>query len=665
MPADAAADALWTTILGPEAAEAPVAATLLQRAWYDADARGDEALAWMAASAALLAIATDFADFRGLPTWIERYERGARAAPALPREIDRLRVAAARVALPTLDHRYDLRDPALLATAEGLFDALRDGRWPAGNEHALLAKVLYDVYTLNYEQARCERIAALVGAGLRSADPLWQLRFWGPVHAALAFWGHAAAAEATRRHIAALAAASPHAGAAWALALIELQLALGGSDGAAIERAAAQVDALRLRVNPGLQPRGLHALAKVQMQRGRPAAALERLDLVLQLCEDFAVPERDRGVYHELRAQALAALGRWDEAVAVVDALRQHQTGTQGQIAEAIAESLRTGAAWQRGSADAAERSCALLRRAAPFGWQRFLPYHGELAARICDAGLAAGVEVEFAQATVRARRLRPPEPWRADWPWRLRLRVLGPLQVERDGARLATGAKAQKKPLELLALLAAHGGRPLEVEAVIDSLWPSLEANAPRASLDMAVSRLRKLLDLPDAVQLAEGRLALDAAQVWTDVGAFEALAARVEAADAGDGGDGGDAAAVDALLECVRGPLLEGQALDGALRTRRLLLLQRFAALVQRSAEQRLASGDARAALRLTQRALLVDPLNEPLHRAQIAAWLALGERAEARRSFQRCEELLRGRLGLAPSAATVALAQRLDLS
>jgi DNA-binding SARP family transcriptional activator len=56
----------------------------------------------------------------------------------------------------------------------------------------------------------------------------------------------------------------------------------------------------------------------------------------------------------------------------------------------------------------------------------------------------------------------------------------------------------------------------------VMDELWRSLEAEAPHASLDMALSRLRKLLELPDAVRWVDGQLVLDAPWDWTDVAAF-----------------------------------------------------------------------------------------------------------------------------------------------
>jgi DNA-binding SARP family transcriptional activator len=91
-------------------------------------------------------------------------------------------------------------------------------------------------------------------------------------------------------------------------------------------------------------------------------------------------------------------------------------------------------------------------------------------------------VETEFVTRAIRNRRLAPTDPAREAWPWRLQLRVLGGLQVLRDGQPLSLGPKRPKKPLELLALLAAQGGRPLSHDAAIDTLWPDTEADAPKA---------------------------------------------------------------------------------------------------------------------------------------------------------------------------------------
>jgi DNA-binding SARP family transcriptional activator len=185
-------------------------------------------------------------------------------------------------------------------------------------------------------------------------------------------------------------------------------------------------------------------------------------------------------------------------------------------------------------------------------------------------------------------------------------------------------------------------------LEAVIDALWPSLDANAPRASFEMAVSRLRRLLDQPDAVRVSDGQVSLDARLVWVDVTAFEQLAGQGEAER-------------DRALALYRGPLLGDEKLDALLGQARTRLTLVHAMLVQTRAEQLLASGQGAAAIRLLQRALVQDPLDEALHRALIQAWLQQGEQAEALRAYHRCREVLAEQLGVAPAAKTRALVER----
>lgn len=232
-----------------------------------------------------------------------------------------------------------------------------------------------------------------------------------------------------------------------------------------------------------------------------------------------------------------------------------------------------------------------------------------------------------------------------------LRVHAFGPLRVLRDGQPLdGDSGKAPRKLQDLLALLAAHGGGPLRVPLVIDELWPSLDANAPRASFDMAVSRLRRLLGTPAAVRCNGERIALDPAVVWVDVAHFEALAER---AWAGDLAAYGQAAALHA------DSLLGGGPLPARLLARRQALGERLIDLALDGARRLQHAGRRAEAAQLLQRALACEPLCEPLHRALMELHLAAGERAEALRTYQRCEALLSAALGAPPAAATAQLA------
>lgn len=369
------------------------------------------------------------------------------------------------------------------------------------------------------------------------------------------------------------------------------------------------------------------------------------------------MPERDRGAYFVLRAVLLGALHRHDEAAAQLRALRPQQSGSEGEVL-AVIERLAQAVRLLDEGGDAKPLVASAMADAARLKWNRFLLPLPALAGRIAEIALDAGVEPEFVRAAVRARRLVPADPTREQWPWRLQLYAFGELRIVRDGELLRmAGAKAPRKPLALLGVLAAHGGEPLDVDALVDLLWPSLEANAPRASFEMALARLRKLLAVPAALELRDGMLGLDRGLVWCDVAAFEDIAARLEHAE------GAQASALaERAVGLYRAALLGADDLAGplkALRERHALAFKRIALAHGARLE---AGGDWRAAADHYERALARDMACEPLHRALIRAQLRLGEAAEALRSFRRCREVLPGLLGTPPGAETLALVRDL---
>ena len=68
------------------------------------------------------------------------------------------------------------------------------------------------------------------------------------------------------------------------------------------------------------------------------------------------------------------------------------------------------------------------------------------------------------------------------------------------------------------------------------DALWPDSDGDAARNALDNALHRLRKMLGGDDRVLLRQGALQLNPQRCWTDVGALEALLARLEACPTDD---------------------------------------------------------------------------------------------------------------------------------
>ena len=133
--------------------------------------------------------------------------------------------------------------------------------------------------------------------------------------------------------------------------------------------------------------------------------------------------------------------------------------------------------------------------------------------------------------------------------------------------------------------------------------VWPDAEGDDAKTSFDSNLYRLRKLLDIDGALQLAEGKLSLNPDLVWLDVWAFEA------ALDAGD---------VDAALALYRGHFLALDApLPWTLPARDRLQAQARARRARRGRGPRSAPASGRARGRCTSATLEVDNLAEAIYR------------------------------------------------
>ncbi len=282
----------------------------------------------------------------------------------------------------------------------------------------------------------------------------------------------------------------------------------------------------------------------------------------------------------------------------------------------------------------------------------------------LAELALANGIEVEHARAIVAALKLRPRSPAIDAWPWPLRLRTLGRFEVAREGAPLEVRGKAQRKPLELLKALVALGGEGVDASRLAALLWPDAEGDAAKASFDMALHRLRKLLGRDAALVLAEGKLSLDRHQCWVDVWAFERLAREA------DGGtQTADLPVADAvrlgraLLDAYPGHFLAGGEDERWAIAPRDRLRSKLVRTVLALGNRLQAARRWDAAVALYQRALELDNLAEDLYRGLMICHRELGQPAAGLQAYRRCRELLSVVLGLAPGPETEAVRRALD--
>ncbi|MFN9745358.1 MAG: BTAD domain-containing putative transcriptional regulator [Betaproteobacteria bacterium] len=213
-----------------------------------------------------------------------------------------------------------------------------------------------------------------------------------------------------------------------------------------------------------------------------------------------------------------------------------------------------------------------------------------------------------------------------------LRLRLLGGAAFSRAGGRWQ--ALSARDAL-LLARLAMEGAQARS--AMAGWLWPGVPAPRAAANLRQRLFRLRRdagalLADEGERLRLAPG-VALD---LQADDAAFEqALLAGLDAHDA----------MADGAIQ---------DWLDEARRRWQALRADRMSGAAARLES----AGQLAAALAITERLLILDPLLEHAWRRLIRLHHRRGDRAAAVAAFERCERVLKDALGLRPAPETQGL-------
>jgi DNA-binding SARP family transcriptional activator len=277
--------------------------------------------------------------------------------------------------------------------------------------------------------------------------------------------------------------------------------------------------------------------------------------------------------------------------------------------------------------------------------------------ATMCAIALEQGIEAEFARRIVEVYGMAPPPEAGPAWPWPLRIETLGRFALARREAAFSVQGKAQKKPLELLKALVAFGARNVDKQRLADALWPDAEPDAASAALDMAISRLRKLLALPEAIVLEDGKLGLNAELAWLDTWAFDR---DVEALQSALHEQRSEAVSElgEQLLGRYRGAFLDNEEPQRWMLAARDRFHNRFLRSLSEAGRYHERHERFAEAIALYERGIEVDTLAEDLYRRLMKCHLACDHPAEAARVYRRCRDMLSVQLGIPPSGETEAL-------
>lgn len=279
--------------------------------------------------------------------------------------------------------------------------------------------------------------------------------------------------------------------------------------------------------------------------------------------------------------------------------------------------------------------------------------------ARLCCTALEAGIEVDYVQELIRRRHITPETPpvEIEDWPWPVKIYTLGRFELANDGKAVRFSRKVKKRPLAMLKLLIASGGRHVREDQIIDTLWSESEGDLAHKAFGINLVRLRQLVGAEGAISYQDGLVTLDPHYCWVDVWAFERILGRAE----GVIKEGDRERAIPLMEKAIalyKGTFLaDSQDYEWAvlLRERLRSKFLRYTGELGSIYEN---MGEFNKAIETLKKGIEVDHLAEEFYQRLMACYHRLGRRAEALVIYNNLRKIFSATIGLSPSPQTEAI-------
>jgi DNA-binding SARP family transcriptional activator len=243
-----------------------------------------------------------------------------------------------------------------------------------------------------------------------------------------------------------------------------------------------------------------------------------------------------------------------------------------------------------------------------------------------------------------------------------LRVQTLGGFRVWRAEVEIPAGAWGRQKALHLCQFLITFRRQAIHKEAIIDRLWPTVDLETGNRDFKVALNAVNRTLEperrareVPLYIQRFDLTYQLNPDLIEFDTDRFETAAAAGNRLARTD-----PQAAIGHFEEAAdlyTGDFLPERRYEDwtALERERLQTLALIT--MTQLAELHLASLPHES-IRLSQEILKYDPAWESAYRAQMRAYLSLGNRPQALRIYEQCRQVLAAEFGVPPLPETEAV-------
>jgi predicted ATPase/DNA-binding SARP family transcriptional activator len=237
-----------------------------------------------------------------------------------------------------------------------------------------------------------------------------------------------------------------------------------------------------------------------------------------------------------------------------------------------------------------------------------------------------------------------------------VQIRLLGAFDVSVGGEVVPERAWRLRKAKSLVKLLALAPEHRVHREGATELLWPERTREAAANNFHQALYVARRALEVAGAeasavLPLRDDMLVLfPDGRVEVDIDVFEAAVARAR--------ETGELSDYRAALGLYGGELLPEDRYEGWAVGRREALSEAHLGLLLELSARLDEDEDAPAAIEVLERAVVIDPLHEEVHRALMRLFAAGGRRQQALEQYHQLREALSRDLEAEPDPQTARL-------
>ncbi len=256
------------------------------------------------------------------------------------------------------------------------------------------------------------------------------------------------------------------------------------------------------------------------MLEGRHTSAIRHIEAGLVFLERNPVP-MIRNLFLGGKAALLIQRENWHEAWTVLREIRQFAMTARSNTLEIMVRLLQATWCLKRNRQWAAR---AFLQRARDIGVAQNIFVCPWMMPQQLPSLIGLAIEsdidpVYFARwVSLYSLKIPPGFSARDRWPWQIKIRTLGALEIHVDNQLLESQGRAHKRLLEILGILITAGSRGVSQGELMSELWPDKSEKKGRSNLNTNLARLRAFIGNPDTVISSEGRVLLNQDICWVD---------------------------------------------------------------------------------------------------------------------------------------------------